>query len=178
LSVPGWQPLQHERVTFGSDDWSLQQMTIQPPQQGVSQVVLLLKPQTWHTDQPDVEWLDVKGAQRWTIDSRQSVRWETSAPAGEPPTQVRAKFFRAWNQQQTYAAMQWYAWPGGGDPSVSHWFWADQKVQWQSHQRLPWVAVCLLVPLPPLADIAPSQPAIEQLAQTVQTALQTEIFKQ
>lgn len=177
LVVPGWQSTLQEIVTFGGDKWSVQQFTIEPPIDQISQVALLLKPQTSSQDQPEVEWLDVKGAQQWTIDSQR--RLDLAPPVTEEHSNpFKAHFFRAWQQQQTYAVVQWYAWPQGGHPAVSHWFWADQKVQWQFHQRLPWIAVCLLAPLPPLEDITQYQPTIERLAQTVQSALQTEVFSE
>ncbi|MEM9904169.1 MAG: cyanoexosortase B system-associated protein [Cyanobacteria bacterium P01_D01_bin.44] len=175
LAIPGWQQVVQETATFGGDTWSVQQFASQP---AGAPVVLLLRPQAQASDQPEVEWLDLKGAQKWTMDSSQRMKIEKAATADTSAYQLQANFLRVWNSQQTYAALQWYAWPQGGHPSPSRWFWGDQKAQLQSHQRLPWVAATLLVPIAPLGDSEAARPMIQSLGQQVQTALQAQVFAQ
>ncbi|MEO0456284.1 MAG: cyanoexosortase B system-associated protein [Cyanobacteria bacterium P01_A01_bin.114] len=172
LAIPGWQQSFHEAISFGGDKWSVQQLS---PPTG-EPMVLLLRPQVQSTDQPEVEWLDLKGAQKWKIDSLRSLAIDIPATDDAPAYRLPVNFLRAWNTQQTYAALQWYAWPQGGHPSPSRWFWGDQKAQLQHHQRLPWVAVSLMVPIPPLGDIEDAQDVIQPLGQQVQNALQATVF--
>ncbi|HEY9663536.1 MAG TPA: cyanoexosortase B system-associated protein, partial [Allocoleopsis sp.] len=91
--------------------------------------------------------------------------------AGVKPISVSARFFRGWNQEHTYAVVQWYAWSNGGSPAPMDWFWVDQQSQWRDHQHTPWVAVSLLLPLPPLGDLETVQAQAISLGQVVQTTL-------
>ena len=177
MTLPDWQAVLSETADFGGDQWSVQQFSSaagavgepRPPALD-EQMLLLLRPQATDSEQPEVEWIDLMGAQRWTVDSQQRLRVDVeSAP-------VRVDFARAWNDQQTFAIAQWYAWPQGGHPSPSHWFWGDQLSQWKHRERLSWIAVSLLLPVPPLSDIAPQQPRIEAAVKTVQAALQAQFF--
>ena len=145
-----------------------------------------------------VEWIDLNGLQRWTTGPIKSVRLpmpQLSAvlpdqganrrpnqgqnPGPYPGTdrgvdgdvKVTTRYFRGWNQRHTYAVMQWYVWPTGGSPNISDWFWADQRMQWRNHQRMPWVGVMIMVPIKPLGDIAPIQPVMEAIAQSIQATL-------
>ncbi|MBE9077484.1 cyanoexosortase B system-associated protein [Romeria aff. gracilis LEGE 07310] len=180
LALPGWETQEQSQISLGGHDWSVQQIAPATPNAAnpIAQAALLLRPQVWYADQPEVEWLDIRGSQQWTVDSRQRLTFTvpvpeqlSSAQADSAPTQVTADFFRAWNPTQTYAVLQWYAWPTGGHPALSRWFWLDQKAQLQKQQRLPWVAVSLLIPIPPLGDIQPYLESAEALAETVQQAL-------
>ncbi|MEM9220362.1 MAG: cyanoexosortase B system-associated protein [Cyanobacteria bacterium P01_F01_bin.150] len=147
-------------------------------------IFIFLRPQSNAKDEPLVEWIDLGGLQRWTTDQRKSVRIKIPQPSNvlskqdfpkqnsqTKESQILTRYFRGWNQHHTYAVMQWYAWPNGGSPRISDWFWADQKIQWQTHQRMPWVGVTLLVPIKPLGDIASMQPVVEAIAQAIQTTL-------
>ena len=98
---------------------------------------------------------------------------DKSAGTTKPTTasaKVEARFFRAWTQRRTVAVLQWYAWSGGGNPAPSRWFFADQLAQLRRN-RVPWVAVCLQIPIEPLGDIEASRPLAESLGKVVQTAL-------
>ncbi|MEO1589821.1 MAG: cyanoexosortase B system-associated protein [Cyanobacteria bacterium J06632_22] len=178
IALPGWQAIFYEKADFGGDQWIVQQFTKQAAAGNAAaasvaledQIVLLLRPQGTDADQPEVEWIDIMGAQRWTVDSQQRLRIAT---AGGP---VTVAFARAWNDQQTYAIAQWYAWSGGGHPSPGRWFWGDQLKQWQFHERLSWMAVSLLLPVPPLSAVDGTQPRLEQAVQAIQEALQIQIF--
>jgi cyanoexosortase B-associated protein len=178
LAVAEWQQQSQQVVTFGGDEWSYQQFATpltSPTDSTALPLVLLIRPQVDRKDQPEVEWLNLKGAQKWKIDSKQSLAIAPQTP-NSPWQSTTVTFARAWNKDQTYALAQWYAWPQGGHASPSNWFWHDQAAQWQQHQNLPWAAVTLLLPLAPLDDIAPYQPQIETAVELVQTALNTRIF--
>lgn len=193
ITLPGWQAVFFEAADFGGDRWSVQQFAkagtaenepigdeesdSNSPENGdgvsssfEDQIVLLLRPQATSTDQPEVEWIDLMGAQRWTVDSQQ--RLTIAAETGP----VTVNFARAWNDQQTYAIAQWYAWPNGGHPTPGRWFWGDQLSQWQHRERLSWIAVSLLLPMPPLSAIETAQPRLDPAVKTVQNALQTQVF--
>lgn len=150
---------------------------------------IFLRPQSDAKDEPLVEWIDFGGLQRWTADQVQSsvglstpsaLPSSASGSGAEDQTDTLAhrfftRYFRGWNQNHTYAVMQWYAWPDGGSPKISTWFWADQWQQWRQHQRMPWVAVTVLVPMKPLGDSSDNQAVVEAIAQSIQVTLEQHI---
>lgn len=177
LSLPGWQSVEQQVVEIGGHEWSIQAIV---PETGAdatslrSPVLLMLRPQTWHRDLPQVDWMDINGVQRWTADSQRQLRFSVQNPAaGEStkPVHVKARFLRGWSRQQTYAVVQWYAWSDGGNPAPGRWFWVDQLSQWRDRHRMPWVAVSILIPIKPLGDIEQSRTFAETLAETVQSSL-------
>jgi cyanoexosortase B-associated protein len=187
LLLPGWRILDHQVSEIGGHKWSIQAIlpeAVNEPTASKPPTLLLLRPQTSVMDQPQVDWMDVNGwmntnrVQRWTVDSRRSLqftveRLDASASHNNSTKilQIQARFFRGWNQQQTYAVLQWYAWCDGGDPSPSRWFWADQLAQLRDRQRMPWVAVSVLIPIKPLGNIESVQPLAESLGQAIQATL-------
>ncbi|MBW4519586.1 MAG: cyanoexosortase B system-associated protein [Scytolyngbya sp. HA4215-MV1] len=197
LALPGWQTIKSNEIDIGGHKWHMQEVeqvvgerstTVLAQASLQPKALLLLLPQTGKTDQPQVEWADIDGRQRWTNDLHQKLKFTVEpqlinqaqakgakVALNPSPIEVEARFFRGWNQQQTYAVVQWYATPQGGDPTPSHWFWADRFVQWQGH-RLPWVAVSILIPISPLEAIEPTKPLAQSLAKTVQVALMTNTF--
>ncbi|MEL6602352.1 MAG: cyanoexosortase B system-associated protein [Cyanobacteria bacterium J06614_10] len=181
LTLSGWQVDDQVKTKIGGDTWSIQQLSATDQaitSETASTIFLLLRPQVWEADQPEVEWLDLKGSQQWETDSRQSLPIEVAINRQENPKTVRINtdFFRAWSKDQTYAILQWYAWPTGGSPSPAGWFWADQRTQWQHRQRMPWVAVSVWLPIEPLGDITPHIAAAKSLGQSVQLALSQTVF--
>ena len=190
LPIPGWQMQEQATTKFGGQTWSIEQLFAKPETRSQmaagspDNVFLLLRSQIWYADQPEVEWLDIKGSQKWKTDSRQklsiavtqknSVLQKEESSAGRQrsrPVRVTADYFRAWNSDRTYAVLQWYAWPTGGSPSPARWFWIDQISQWQHNQRTPWVAVSLWLPIEPFSDISVHQAMAASLGKTIQTAL-------
>ncbi|MBE9064875.1 cyanoexosortase B system-associated protein [cf. Phormidesmis sp. LEGE 11477] len=173
LTLPEWTTEEQLRRKISGADWSIQQLSHSNATADPSTVVLLLRPQIWEKDQPEVEWVDIKGSQQWKTDSYQTLSF--SAPTDQS-AEIKPDFFRAWNQTQTYAVLQWYAWPSGGSASVAKWFWADQQMQWRYYQRLPWVAVSLWLPIEPLSDITPYQTLAQNLGEKIQTNLSNSVF--
>lgn len=188
LSMDNWRTLEQQVVEIGGHKWSYQFMsstTASPSPTSTStsttiftaieapqNLVLLLRPQTWHRDLPQVDWMDINGTQGWTEDSQRQLRFSVlSADAVQKPVQINARFFRGWNQERTYAVLQWYAWAGGGSPAPSRWFWADQWSQWHDRQRTPWIAVSLFFPIKPLGDIETVRAQAEAVGQQVQATL-------
>jgi cyanoexosortase B-associated protein len=167
LSIPNWSTLKQREVFIGGNKWSYQIM--QPP--GQNPVELLLMPQKYYKNHPQVEWMDLKGIERWRTDSHKTL--QLSLAEGENQT-VSAQFFRAWNQN-TFVIVQWYAWPGGGNYLPLSWFLADQWAQLH-RQRASWIAVSLKIPVDPLASVESTETLAKSLAQTVQTTLEKEIF--
>lgn len=164
LVLPGWQTLEQKTFVLGGHRWSSQVIQGDSPKPSL----LLLLPQSGHKSQPQVEWVDIRGFEHWQTDSQTRLQFQVATT--DPQSLVEASFFRAWNQQRTVAVLQWYAWPGGGNPSSSRWFWMDQLAQLR-RQRVPWVAVCLELPMEPLGDLEVVRPLAESLGKTVQTAL-------
>ena len=183
LPLPGWETQQQTATKLGGESWSIQQLSAEPTTRQTlapgdpSQIFMLLRSQVWYADQPEVEWIDIQGSQSWKTDSRQKLSFEVTDP-GEASqlVPVSSDFFRAWNQDQTYAVVQWYAWPTGGSASPAKWFWADQKVQLQQNQRMPWVAVSLWLPVEPFSDISQHQAMAESLSKNVQETLLKTVF--
>jgi cyanoexosortase B-associated protein len=73
--------------------------------------------------------------------------------------------------------VQWYAWLGGGhyDPSV--WYWLDQWAQLK-RQRVPWIAVSLVIPLEPTKELQTLTPFALNLAKEVQSNLEQNVLSQ
>lgn len=166
LAVPSWQTLEQIETRIGSHRWSVQFM--QP--ENSSPLTLLLRPQRHHSDKPEVDWVDIQGFAGWRADKQQKLAF--TARGG---VKVKANFFRARTRQRTLAVLQWYANPKGGNPSPARWFWSDQFAQLRG-QRLPWVAVCIQIPVKPLAKWDNNLPVAEEIAQTVENTLMETIF--
>lgn len=143
LDIPNWLPLQHQVVTLNRQDWSVNEYTT-TASGPAQQMVVLLHPQPWHSNQPQVEWVDLAGLQNWQVERRRRLRLQE----GQQVLPVRADWLQVRNDdRQTLAVLQWYAWPGGGHPAPRRWFWANQRSQLTRHTLMPWVAVSLIVPM-------------------------------
>ncbi|MEM6253879.1 MAG: cyanoexosortase B system-associated protein [Cyanobacteria bacterium P01_D01_bin.156] len=165
LSLEGWSADFQQKVQIGGDEWSVQQLT-QVNTTTPQQIVLFLKPQGESKAQPEVEWIDLEGAQKWQTSDQRRIHIDD----------LKIDTFRAWNENQTFAVAQWYAMPQSGHPAPYHWFWKDQGYQWSRDSRLPWIAVSLLLPMQPLGDINPLYPELENLSQQIQASLDANIF--
>ena len=160
LTIPGWVTVDQAEVTIGSHDWSAQVI-----QQKQTLASIFLLPLNSFQDQPEVEWMDIQGAERWKSDSYKQL--QLTLPGA---VKVQTRLFRAWNRRETYAVVQWYAWSGGGHFAPIRWFWVDQLAQLR-RRRVPWVAVCLKIPIEPLGDLDTVEPSAKSLTETVQIAL-------
>ncbi|MBD2521019.1 cyanoexosortase B system-associated protein [Nostoc sp. FACHB-133] len=176
LALPGWQTIEQSEQQIGEHKWSLQVMKKEGSQ---SQAILLLLPQNGPMDQPEVEWTDVNGWGRsrwgkWDIAQSRSaeftVKQSEKLASNVVETKVEARFFRAATPQQTFAVLQWYAMPDGGNSSPFHWFLADQLAQWRK-QRIPWVSVSILIPMEPLGQVETSWSLAKSMGETVQSTL-------
>lgn len=173
LDIPGWQTLTHREIPISGHKWLFQAIE----RDANEMALLLLQPQNSSRDRPRVAWVDINGFQRqlysrWETDSYQTKLFSATFDNtnSQKTVEVRARFFRGWHQQQTYAALQWYAWPNGGDPSPDRWFWADRMAQGKG-DRAPWVAVCVLIPIEPLGEIEEIWPLAQSLGAATQAAL-------
>lgn len=170
LTLPGWESVNQQEIPIGGHNWSIQSL-----QRGEQTAFLLLLPQNGPLDQPQVAWVDINGFQQqqsrqWRTDSRQIKPFNLAATPEHPEANVKARYLRGWNQSQTYAILQWYAWPGGGHPAPSEWFWVDRMAQTR-RDRAPWIAVCVLIPIEPLGDIEQVWPVAQSLGETIQSTL-------
>ncbi|MFB2922165.1 MULTISPECIES: cyanoexosortase B system-associated protein [Aerosakkonema] len=173
LSVPGWQTISQQNPEVSGHKWSFQNLQRNPQ----TQAVLMLLPQNGPKEQPQVEWVDIKGFWRWKTDKYRSAQFTaTSTNNNSQTAKVEAQYFRGWNPTQTYAVLQWYAVPNGGSPDPGKWFWADQMAQWQK-RRVPWVAVNIQIPIEPLGDIEKVWPIAESIGKTVQSTLMSGPFR-
>ncbi|MBD2105026.1 cyanoexosortase B system-associated protein [Leptolyngbya sp. FACHB-261] len=166
LTIPGWQSSPPSPAEIGGQKWLVQKLSSLSSGQ---EALLLLLPQRALEDKPRVEWMDLEGVQSWTTDSLS----ERPLSAG---SRVQARYLRGWNSQATNAVLEWYAWPDGGAPQLSSWFWADLRAR-LARQRQPWVAIAIVVPIEPLAAIEPLWPELSQLGDTVQKAFEREYFQ-
>ena len=172
LEVPGWTTVQATTMEFGDRRWSQQLLQGQAsPQTAAAEplppVLLLILPQKHGSDRPQVEWTDLQGVQGWTEDQHHRV--DLVAGSG---SQVTARWFRGWRQANdgtlpTFAVLQWYAWDRGGHWSPNVWFWRDWQRQWRK-QRLPWVAVSVVIPMEPLGNLDLMWSLAESLGQKIQ----------
>lgn len=180
LDLPGWQTLEQQTVEIGGHKWSAQAIVPQAEAATTpieTAVWLLLRPQIWEHDLPQIDWTDVNGVRQWNADSQQSLRFNVPATQTSQAVPIQTHFFRGWTSQRTDAVVQWYAWPTGGHAAPSRWFWADQFTQLWRRQRLPWVAVSIQMPIKPLGDIKTAQTEAEAIGQLVQSILMTTVFQ-
>jgi cyanoexosortase B-associated protein len=159
LTLNNWQVVEKNTKRINNSQWLVQKF-----QQKETELTLMILTQKDHTKQPEVEWMDIIGNQRWLTDSYKNLNFTVDK------SQVSSRFFRAWNNSETFAVLQWYAWKTGGDSAAANWFFADQMIQWQKH-RLPWVAVNLQIKIEPLGDIETVRSLAESIAKEVQLKL-------
>ena len=165
IEIPGWRTTEQKSMILGEHPWSIQ--TIESETKNATTqdtATVFLFTQNGPRDQPQVEWSDLNGVQRWKRDSES----QQNFTANQVP--VTARLFRAWNSKRTYAVMQWYAWSEGGHPEPSHWFFADRLAQFQG-KRQPWIAVNILLPMEPLDDLNKYRDKITALAQPIESRL-------
>jgi cyanoexosortase B-associated protein len=178
LSLPGWQTLDQQTVEIGGHKWSAQAIIPAGATADQPAVWLLLRPQTWAQDLPQIDWTDINGVRQWTADSKKSLKFAvTSKDDGSQSHSIKADFLRGWTHRRTDAVLQWYAWPNSGHPAPSRWFWADQFQQLRHRRRLPWVAVSIQIPIKPLGEIATVQTEAETLGKLVQSTLINRVFQ-
>ncbi len=176
LTIPNWQNLSHDVIRMGGHRWSVQQFATTPapasdtPPSRHEPVLLMLRPQLADTDQPQIDWVNIGSEFGWTADNERWIEFSVPSLSGGNAS-VQARFLRYWDAEQTYAAMQWYAWPARGSASPNRWFWADQASQWRDRRRTPWVAVSVLIPIEPLGDLETNRAIAQSVGQTVQSTL-------
>lgn len=182
IRIAGWQTTSQQTIELASGKWLMQQLSAEPTEpidKRQRQLLLLLRPQTSTTGasaQPQAEWGDFRslgGGQSWKSDSNRRLQFEVASPE-DGNVVIEARFFRAWMRSQTYALVQWYAWSNGGHPNLTHWFWVDRQAR-LSDRRMPWVAVCLLIPIEPLGEIETIRPLAESLGEKIQLAIMSAI---
>ena len=160
-----WQIIEQKKLRIGGHEWLGQIIK----QEDSKPILLLLKPQTYYRDKPGVEWMDINGLERWKTDSSEQINFTVDRDQNPSPT--TARFFRAWNRKQTFAVVQWYAFPQGGHYTTANWFWQDLLAQLRGN-RVSWVAVCIRIPIEPLGELKDARPFATSLAAQVQTQLQ------
>ncbi|MDY7022625.1 MAG: cyanoexosortase B system-associated protein [Cyanobacteriota bacterium] len=198
IEIAGWKTLEQKQLQIRGQEWLVQTI-----EQNDQTAIVLMRVQKFYKDRPQVEWMDLNSFQQWKTDSSRRIRLTTEPSKNlASPTPFTTHFFRSWTQsinpllsilwrdctstevcqlyqkqrlKQTYAVMQWYAWPDNGSPSPSQWFIADRFAQ-LSQQRAPWVAVNVLIPIEPLGDIQKVEDVSSSLSQTIQAKLMTEAF--
>ncbi|GCL52138.1 hypothetical protein NIES3804_37260 [Microcystis aeruginosa NIES-3804] len=159
--------IHQQQGDIGEGKWSVQ--VVESPEG--ERMTVLLKPQIYYKNQPGLEWSDITSISRWN----QGETTELSIPT-QSGGKATARFYRAWTKN-TFAVVQWYAWLGGGhyDPSV--WYWLDQWAQLKG-QRVPWIAVSLLIPLEPTKELQTLTPFALNLAGEVQSYLEQNVLSQ
>ena len=165
IEIPGWRTTEQKSMILGEHPWSIQTIESETKDANTKDTAtVFLFTQNGPRDQPQVEWSELDGVQRWKRDSES----QQSFTVNQVP--VTARLFRAWNSKRTYAVMQWYAWSTGGHPEPSHWFFADRLAQFQG-KRQPWIAVSILLPMEPLDDLNKYRDKITALAQPIESRL-------
>lgn len=167
IELSDLKTINQQQGEIGEGKWSVQ---VLESSEG-KRITLLLKPQVYYKNQPGLEWSDISSISRWN----QGETTELLIPAWSGGM-ARARFYRAWTQN-TFAVVQWYAWLGGGhyDPSV--WYWLDQWAQLK-RQRVPWIAVSLVIPLEPTKELQTLTPFALNLAREVQSYLELNVLSQ
>jgi len=167
IELSNLNTIDQSQAKIGEGTWSVQ---VLESHEG-KRITLLLKPQIYYKNQPGLEWSDISSISRWN----QGETTELSIPT-RSGGKATARFYRAWTEN-TFAVLQWYAWLGGGhyDPSV--WYWLDQWAQLK-RQRVPWIAVSLMIPLDPMKELQTLTPFALNLAGEVQSYLEQNVLSQ
>ncbi len=165
LNLPGWQTIEKSQQQIGGHKWLMQ---VNKKQGTQTQAILLLLPQSDSKDQPEVEWTEIQSWQQWNVAQYRLAEFTVKQPSTQ--VKVEARFFRASTMKQTFAVLQWYAFPNGGNPSPLQWFMADQLAQLRK-QRAPWVGVSIMIPMEPLGQVETTWSLTKSLGETVQGAL-------
>ena len=167
INFSNLKTIDQQQGQIGEGAWSIQ--VVESPDD--KKITVLLRPQLYYKNQPGVEWSDISSISRWN----QGETTELSIPT-QSGGKATARFYRAWTKS-TFAVVQWYAWLGGGhyDPSV--WYWLDQWAQLK-RQRVPWIAVSLLIPLDPTKELQTLTPFALNLAGEVQSYLEQNVLSQ
>ncbi|GAB4464432.1 MAG: hypothetical protein OHK0037_18410 [Elainellaceae cyanobacterium] len=183
LALPGWQTESREEIRIGVRRWSMQTLVreLSGNEAGKAaalpeSAILLLRSPMRAADAPEIDWVSFSSEFGLRVDSQRNLHFSLEKPQN-PPVSVDAGFSRHWNAEQTYAVVQWYAWPTGGSADPGRWFWADQRMQWTQQQRMPWVAIALLMPIEPLGNLEDVRVDAESLAKAVQSALMAGAFQ-
>lgn len=169
LTLPGWQTLEQREQEIGARKWSYQLIQKKGEQ---TKAILLLLPQNGPRDQPQVEWTEINSHWQWQSAQYRSAEFSVKPKGSNAARKVEARFFRASTPQQTFAVLQWYAWPNSGNSSPLPWFLADQLAQWRK-QRAPWAAVSILIFMEPFGQVETTWNDAQSIGQTVQAALMT-----
>ena len=190
IDIPSWVTVEQGQRQVGSKKWSIQVIqeagtevasesdentdestTVQildddPPQQ----IEVMLLPILADTDQPQVEWSDWEGVARIETDSERFFDLQTTT--GRQRSTFTVRLLRGWMaNNRTLMMAQWYAWPGGGSPRPSDWFWADRGSQIRRY-RLPWIAVNVVMETKrPLDELDDYQDSLKDVAIDIQKAL-------
>lgn len=165
LNLPGWQTIEKSQQQIGGHKWLMQVTKKQGTQ---TQAILLLLPQTDSKDQPEVEWTEIQSWQQWNVAQYRLAEFTVKQPSTQ--VKVEARFFRASTMKQTFAVLQWYAFPNGGNPSPLRWFVADQLAQLRK-KRAPWVGVSIMIPMEPLGQVETTWSLTKSIGEIVQGAL-------
>jgi cyanoexosortase B-associated protein len=168
IVVPGWQTQGQATFKLGNNKWSkqlLERPSQADPKAEPESAVLFLRAQHDNKTQPEVEWADFRGLNRWTEDEARSV---TIRPG------VTARLVRGWTRDRTHALLQWYAWPQGGSPTPIDWFVQDRQAQLRG-DRVPWIAVSIVLPMEPLGDLAKVEAEAKALGGVVQEAIEAKL---
>jgi cyanoexosortase B-associated protein len=106
LNLPGWQTIEKSQQQIGGHKWLMQ---INKKQGTQTQAILLLLPQTDSKNQPEVEWTEIQSWQQWNVAQYRPA--EFTVKLASTQVKVEAQFFRASTMKQTFAVLQWYAFP-------------------------------------------------------------------
>jgi cyanoexosortase B-associated protein len=71
LTIPGWQTVAKEPRNIGAHTWLSQTIT----NDSNEPIMLLFLPQNYYLKKPEVEWVDINGAERWKTDSSQKLNF-------------------------------------------------------------------------------------------------------
>ena len=92
IEIPGWRTTEQKSMILGEHPWSIQ--TIESETKNATTkdtATVFLFTQNGPRDQPQVEWSDLDGVQRWKRDSESQQNFTANQ------VHVTARLFRAWN---------------------------------------------------------------------------------
>ncbi|NJK39326.1 MAG: cyanoexosortase B system-associated protein [Oscillatoriales cyanobacterium SM2_3_0] len=88
LELSDWKTLEAKPLDMRGHQWLIQ--TVE--KQGQKAIIMLL-PQNYYKDRPQVEWMDFNGFQRWKTDSYQRLPLNVAATGQSQSVKAEAEFF-------------------------------------------------------------------------------------
>ncbi|NEO84538.1 MAG: cyanoexosortase B system-associated protein [Spirulina sp. SIO3F2] len=173
IELPSERTNQVLPLKIGGHNWVGQDLL---PIEGDKPATVLLRPQADPKDKPYVDWSDLNGFFSWQQDPVGILT--VNIPDTDANHTITARWFIARDPQDTkvvhhpqrVVVAQWYGFKTGGHYAMRQWFWRDLQAQLKG-DRVPWLAVCLRLPIDPNITLDATEDVVTELIQVIQGSI-------